>query len=86
VASEFVLGQASTEELESVAATQVSCRFCGVVLRHTFVDLVMSPLCETYLNVEQLHHGAILSTSRVHLREMFPGSTEGVRQSGGNLQ
>jgi len=32
-----------------------ACRFCGTVLRHTFVDLGMSPLCESYLKAEQLN-------------------------------
>ncbi len=31
------------------------CRFCGSPLRHQFVDLGMSPLCETYLTAEQLN-------------------------------
>jgi hypothetical protein len=31
------------------------CRFCRSVLRHTLVDLGMSPLCETYLTREQLN-------------------------------
>jgi SAM-dependent methyltransferase len=31
------------------------CRFCGVPLRHTFVDLGMSPLCESYLSADQLN-------------------------------
>lgn len=31
-----------------------SCRFCGGALSQTFVDLGMSPLCETYLTEEQL--------------------------------
>jgi 2-polyprenyl-3-methyl-5-hydroxy-6-metoxy-1,4-benzoquinol methylase len=31
------------------------CRFCGTPLRHTFVDLGMSPLCESYLSAEQLN-------------------------------
>jgi SAM-dependent methyltransferase len=30
------------------------CRFCGTVLRHTLVDLGMSPLCESFLTAEQL--------------------------------
>src|SRR5258705_1372409 len=30
------------------------CRFCSATLRQTFVDLGMSPLCETYLSLEQL--------------------------------
>src|SRR5690242_6291928 len=32
-----------------------SCRFCGENLTHTFVDLGMSPLCESYISVEQLN-------------------------------
>jgi SAM-dependent methyltransferase len=33
---------------------QGKCRFCGSELRHTFVDLGMSPPCESYLSKEQL--------------------------------
>jgi 2-polyprenyl-3-methyl-5-hydroxy-6-metoxy-1,4-benzoquinol methylase len=32
------------------------CRFCGTALLHTFVDLGMSPPCESYVTVEQLNH------------------------------
>ena len=31
------------------------CRCCGAPLRHTFVDLGMSPLCESYLRADQLN-------------------------------
>jgi C-methyltransferase C-terminal domain/Putative zinc binding domain/Methyltransferase domain len=31
------------------------CRFCSASLTHTFVDLGMSPLCESYLATEQLN-------------------------------
>lgn len=31
------------------------CRFCGMELRHTFVDLGMSPLSNSYLGAEQLN-------------------------------
>jgi 2-polyprenyl-3-methyl-5-hydroxy-6-metoxy-1,4-benzoquinol methylase len=31
------------------------CRFCSSVLRNTFVDLGMSPLCESYLSMDQLN-------------------------------
>ena len=30
------------------------CRFCGSPLSHTFVDLGMSPLCESFLSADQL--------------------------------
>jgi SAM-dependent methyltransferase len=33
------------------------CRFCGADLRRTFVDLGMSPLCETYPSVSDLKRG-----------------------------
>ena len=32
-----------------------ACRFCGNVLSRKFVDLGMSPLCESYRNTEQLN-------------------------------
>src|ERR671930_844015 len=31
------------------------CLFCSEPLRHTFVDLGMSPLCESYLTAEELN-------------------------------
>ena len=33
-----------------------TCRFCQTQLNKTFVDLGMSPLCESYLTYEQLNH------------------------------
>ena len=32
-----------------------ACRFCGTIVRWTFVDLGMSPLCESYLRADQLN-------------------------------
>ena len=32
-----------------------TCRFCGAALRRTFVDLGMSPLCETYPSAADLN-------------------------------
>src|ERR1700677_572776 len=32
-----------------------SCRFCQAPLRHTFVDLGMSPLCESYVSRDRLN-------------------------------
>ena len=34
---------------------QSGCRFCRAKLEHTFVDLGMSPLCETYLPADHLN-------------------------------
>jgi 2-polyprenyl-3-methyl-5-hydroxy-6-metoxy-1,4-benzoquinol methylase len=36
--------------------TTACCRFCARILSHTFLDLGVSPLCETYLTEEQLNH------------------------------
>lgn len=36
-------------------AGRACCRLCGTNLRHIFVDLGMSPLCESYLTSEQLN-------------------------------
>lgn len=35
------------------------CRFCGSGLRRTFVDLGMSPLCETYPSADDLNRGEV---------------------------
>ncbi len=47
-----------TDELQSQAQKagyRGSCRFCGTGLEHTFVDLGMSPLCESFLSERQLN-------------------------------
>jgi SAM-dependent methyltransferase len=36
-------------------STAPHCRFCGAPVRHTFVDLGMSPLCESYLRADQVN-------------------------------
>jgi len=38
-------------------ASTKPCRFCGANLRRTFVDLGMSPLCETYPSAADLNRG-----------------------------
>ena len=35
--------------------TKPTCRFCGAALRHTFVDLGMSPLCESYVPADRVN-------------------------------
>jgi hypothetical protein len=34
---------------------QLSCRSCGAVVRHTFADLGMSPLANSYIEAERLN-------------------------------
>ncbi len=49
------------EQAESIpgqtqsTAKSARCRFCGAPLQQTFVDLGMSPLCESYLKADQLN-------------------------------
>ena len=38
----------------SADPVEPSCRFCAAPLRHTFVDLGMSPLCESYVPPDRL--------------------------------
>src|SRR5262245_23686178 len=33
-----------------------TCRFCRAALKHTFVDLGMSPLCQTHIEPDELNH------------------------------
>jgi hypothetical protein len=42
-------------EAASDGATGGPCRFCGAELRHTFVDLGMSPLCESYVEASRVN-------------------------------
>ena len=39
----------------TTTATAPPCRLCGTDLRHTFVDLGMSPLCESFLSADELN-------------------------------
>ncbi len=43
------------------------CRFCNEPLRHTFVDLGMSPLCESYIGPEQLNQSEAFYPLHVYL-------------------
>src|SRR5262249_18277429 len=44
------------EEIEPTpVATGPQCRFCATPLKHTFVDLGMSPLCESYVSQDHLN-------------------------------
>lgn len=35
---------------------KAGCRFCGTPLEHTFVDLGMSPLCQSFVSADHLNH------------------------------
>jgi SAM-dependent methyltransferase len=49
--------------------TTRTCRFCGADLQRTFVDLGMSPLCETYPSAAELNHGEIYYPLHVYVCE-----------------
>ena len=62
------------------------CRFCDSSLRFTLVDLGMSPLCESYVTARAAESRRnVLSTARLRLRAMLPGSARGVCRSRGDL-
>lgn len=46
---------ATVPEAQARSASIAACRHCGSVLKHTFVDLGMSPLCESYVSREHLN-------------------------------
>jgi len=50
-------------------AVATSCRFCGTGLRRTFVDLGLSPLCETYPSAADLARGEMYYPLHVYVCE-----------------
>ena len=48
------------------------CRSCGTTLVHTFVDLGMSPLANSYLKPEQLNDGAVKPFERQRVEKCLP--------------
>lgn len=60
----------ATLSAETVSRTATNtCRFCGAGLHRTFVDLGMSPLCETYPSAADLNHGEIYYPLHVYVCE-----------------
>jgi SAM-dependent methyltransferase len=57
-----------TAEIQQKPATG-GCRFCGTGVRRTFVDLGMSPLCETYPTADQFARGEIYYPLHVYVCE-----------------
>jgi SAM-dependent methyltransferase len=56
------------QKIDPQTATK-TCRFCGAGLERTFVDLGMSPLCETYPSVAELNHGEVYYPLHVYVCE-----------------
>jgi SAM-dependent methyltransferase len=57
-----------TSGIQQPAAAAV-CRFCGATLRRTFVDLGMSPLCESYPSAADLNRGEVYYPLHVYVCE-----------------
>jgi SAM-dependent methyltransferase len=55
-------------DMQQTDATK-PCRFCGAGLRRTFVDLGMSPLCETYPSAADFNRGEVYYPLHVYLCE-----------------
>jgi hypothetical protein len=55
MSTHLLLDPSTPMEDEPKSAETAKCRFCGAALRHTFVDLGMSPLCESYVSDGQLN-------------------------------
>ena len=66
---------------ETAPVPGMTCRFCGHAADHLFVDLGMSPLCESFLSAEQLNQMEPFYPLRVQrLPELLPGATGRIRQ------
>lgn len=59
----------SVSQETNVPASIRTCRFCGATLERTFVDLGMSPLCETYPSAADLNRGETYYPLHVYLCE-----------------
>ena len=55
-------------DIQQKAATG-QCRFCGTALQLTFVDLGLSPLCETYPAAADFHRGEVYYPLHVYVCE-----------------
>jgi SAM-dependent methyltransferase len=55
--------------VEPLRGTSKACRFCGAGLQRTFVDLGMSPLCETYPSAADLNRGEVYYPLHVYVCE-----------------
>ena len=56
-ATSGVATDASLTSNRAASEFSINCRFCDTPLHHTFVDLGMSPLCESYVPADRLNHG-----------------------------
>jgi 2-polyprenyl-3-methyl-5-hydroxy-6-metoxy-1,4-benzoquinol methylase len=57
------------QRMDGTPAATRACRFCGSGLQRTFIDLGMSPLCETYPSAGELSRGEIYYPLHVYICE-----------------
>jgi hypothetical protein len=58
---------ATPESIAGTVGSLVRCISCATALRHTFVDLGMSPLCESYVAADRLNHMEPFYPLHVHV-------------------
>ena len=69
-----------------VMSSQCVCRLCGQRLTHTFVDLGMSPLCESYVSADAARPTRdLLPAARPPVLVLPPRAVAGVRVGRGDL-
>ena len=61
------MATASDVKRVGLESNTASCRFCGAGLQRVFVDLGMSPLCETYPSLAELNRGEMYYPLRVYV-------------------
>jgi SAM-dependent methyltransferase len=61
------MATASQMNKADLQTNSASCRFCGAGLQRVFVDLGMSPLCETYPSLAELNRGEMYYPLRVYV-------------------
>ena len=63
------MATATEIQLSETQSSFRKCRFCGARLDRTFIDLGMSPLCETYPSVQDLNRGEVFYPLHVYICE-----------------
>jgi SAM-dependent methyltransferase len=67
VTRETAEDRTETAVAEGAPVLGMTCRFCGGTANQVFVDLGMSPLCESFLGAEQLNQMEAFYPLRVHV-------------------
>ena len=83
---ENIFFAASTRTVTRGDVLLPKCRLCGADLTHTFVDLGMSPLCESYVPADETRRsGDLLPAARATVRIMPARPAPGIRFRRGHI-